>query len=72
MIYLLNAQTKLVAVTSYCVLPETQSPALVPKQKIGTVMQMNVEKIIALKPDLVLANALTNQKQIRILEKQNI
>lgn len=68
MIYLLNAQEKLIAVTSYCVLPKTAEP----KEIIGTVMQMNVEKIIALKPDLVIANALTRQKQIKVLKKQGI
>lgn len=68
MIYLLNAQEKLIAVTSYCVLPETAEP----KEIVGTVMQMNAEKIIALRPDLVIANALTRQKQIKVLEKQKI
>ena len=66
MIYLLNAQEKLIAITSYCILPKTAKP----KEIIGTVMQMNVEKIIALRPDLVIANALTRQKQIKVLEKQ--
>ena len=68
MIYLLKAQDKLVAVTSYCKLPEDSEP----KQIIGTVMQMNVEKIISLEPDLVLANALTRQKQIDALRKQGL
>jgi iron complex transport system substrate-binding protein len=35
-------------------------------------MQMNVEKIISLEPDLVLANALTRQKQIDALKKQGL
>ncbi|MCD4742119.1 MAG: helical backbone metal receptor [Desulfobacteraceae bacterium] len=68
MIYLLNAQERLIAVTSYCIIPKTAKP----KEIIGTVMQMNVEKIISLKPDLVVANALTRQKQIKVLEKQGI
>ncbi|MFH2091724.1 MAG: helical backbone metal receptor [Pseudomonadota bacterium] len=68
MIYLLNAEDKLVAVTSYCKLPDDSAP----KQVIGTVMQMNVEKIISLEPDLVLANALTSQKQIDALSKQGL
>ena len=68
MIYLLNAQEKLIAITSYCIIPTTAKQ----KEIIGTVMQMNVEKIISLKPDLVIANALTRQKQIKVLEKQGI
>lgn len=68
MIYLLDADDKLVAVTSYCKLPEDSTT----KQIIGTVMQMNVEKIISLEPDLVLANALTRQKQIDSLKKQGV
>jgi len=68
MICLLEAEDKLVAVTSYCKLPEQSKP----RQIIGTVMQMNVEKIISLEPDLVLANALTRQKQIDALKKQGV
>ncbi|MCK5312762.1 MAG: ABC transporter substrate-binding protein, partial [Desulfobacteraceae bacterium] len=68
MIYLLNAQDKLIAITSYCVLPKTAKP----KEIIGTVMQMNVEKIIAMQPDLVIANSLTREKQIKVLEKQGV
>ena len=68
MICLLQAEDKLVAVTSYCSLPKSSAP----KQIIGTVMQMNVEKIIRLEPNLVLANALTRQKQIDALKKQGV
>ncbi|MBW1897811.1 MAG: ABC transporter substrate-binding protein [Deltaproteobacteria bacterium] len=67
-IYLLGADKKLIANTTYCVLP----PDARLKEKIGTVIQMNVEKIISLSPDLVLANALTKQKQINILESLGI
>ena len=62
-IYLLGADKQLIADTTYCVFP----PNAALKEKIGTVTQMNVEKIISLRPDLVLANALTKQKQINIL-----
>ncbi|MFH2092921.1 MAG: helical backbone metal receptor [Pseudomonadota bacterium] len=68
MIYLLKAEDRLVAVTSYCRLADDSAP----KQVVGTVMQMNVEKIISLEPDLVLANALTSQKQIDALSKQGL
>ncbi|MGM0644531.1 MAG: ABC transporter substrate-binding protein [Thermodesulfobacteriota bacterium] len=67
MIYLLGAGGRLVAVTSYCKTSEDDE-----KEIIGTVMQMNVEKIVHLEPDLVIANALTRQKQIRLLQKQGV
>jgi len=67
-IYLLGADKKLIANTTYCVVP----PDAGLKEKIGTVTQMNVEKIISLKPDLVLANALTKQKQINTLKSLGI
>jgi len=68
MIYLLKAEERLSGVTSYCRIP----PGRAEKEIIGTVMQMNVEKIVHLEPDLVIANTLTRQKQIRMLEKQNV
>lgn len=48
-IYLLGAQDRLVAVTVYCP-PEASS-----KEKIGTVYEPNIEKIVSLRPDLVIA-----------------
>lgn len=67
-IYLVGAQDRLIANTSYCTVPE---PA-VHKEKIGSVTHMNVEKIIRLKPDLVIASALSNEKQLRVLERMAI
>jgi len=67
-IYLLDADEKLVANTTYCVNP----PEARLKEKIGTLTDMNVEKIISLRPDLVLANALTKKKQMNALESLNI
>ena len=67
-IYLLGAQDKLIGNTSYCNIP---GEALF-KEKIGSVTQMNVEKIIRLGPDLVIASALSREKQLKILEKQSI
>ena len=67
-IYLLNAQDLLIANTSYCNVPEAAQF----KEKIGSVTQMNVEKIISLQPDIVIASSLSRDKQIKILENQNI
>lgn len=59
-VYLLGAQDRLIANTIYCVTP----PAAKEKDKIGTLLQANIEKIISLKPDLVLATSLTRPRQI--------
>lgn len=67
-IYLLGAKGSLIADTTYCNIPE----AAMLKEKIGSVTQMNVEKIIRLHPDLVIASALSREKQLVILEKQSI
>ena len=67
-IYLLNAQDLLIANTSYCNVPEAAQF----KEKIGSVTQMNVEKIISLEPDLVIASSLSRDKQIKTLDNQKI
>lgn len=57
-LYLLGAQDKLIANTTYCIYP----PAAKEKEKIGTALEVNIERIFYLKPDLVLATSLTNPK----------
>ncbi len=64
-IYLLGAQDRLVGNTSYCVRPVAAND----KEKIGSVMQVRLEKIISLKPDLVLATGLTRDKQLKQLQR---
>ncbi len=63
-IYLLGAGDRLVGNTNYCVRPEAAKE----KEKIGSVMQVSIEKIIGLRPDLVLATAMTNPSQIKQLQ----
>jgi len=67
-IYLLGAQDKLVGCTVYCQRP----PEAQEKEKVGTVIQINIEKILTLKPDLVIATALTQKKDIEKLKKLGI
>lgn len=67
-IYLLGAQDALLANTQYCNVP----PQAAEKEKIGSVTQVNVEKIVSLSPDLVITSALTREKQIRILRNQGL
>ena len=60
MFFLLGAGERLVGNTIYCVRPSAARE----KVKVGTVMQVSLEKIISLKPDLILTTGLTQQKQI--------
>lgn len=53
-IYVLGVQDKLVGSTIYCLNP----PEAEKLEKVGTVMEINLEKIVALRPDLVLATSL--------------
>ena len=62
-LYLLGVQDRIVGVTSYCQRPpEAQS-----KERVGAVVEVNVEKILSLRPDLVIASPLTDNKQIQKL-----
>jgi iron complex transport system substrate-binding protein len=57
-IYLLGADNRLVGCTVYC----QRSDEAKNKEKIGTVIEVNLEKITALQPDIVLATSLTNPR----------
>jgi iron complex transport system substrate-binding protein len=68
-IYLLGAQDKLVGVTTFCKYP----PEAQKKQKIGTLLSPNIEKIIKLSPRLVLATVEGNpQEQIMRLKETGL
>lgn len=54
-IFLLGAQDRLIACTTYCLRP----PQAQNKEKIGSVIDVNIEKIVSLAPDMVLATSLT-------------
>lgn len=57
-LYLLGVEDKLVGVTTYCQRP----PQAKTKEKIGTIKEVNLEKIVSLSPDLILVTSLTNPK----------
>lgn len=59
-LYVLGVQHRLIADTVYCTQPEDARH----KTKIGNVTQVNIEKIVSLKPDLVIATSLTRPEQI--------
>ncbi len=64
-VFLLGAGDRLVGNTVYCVRPAEADKM----SKIGSVMQVSIEKIVALEPDLVLATGLTPMNQVRALER---
>lgn len=65
-LYLLSAEDRLVGCTVYA------PPYAKDKEKVGTVVEANLEKIIELKPDLVLATSMSNPKEIEKLRKIGI
>ncbi len=67
-LYLLGAGDLLVADTVYCIRPQEAKG----KEKIGTLTSVNMEKIVALRPDLVLATALTPEAQVAKLRAMGL
>jgi iron complex transport system substrate-binding protein len=66
-LYLIGAQDKLVGCTSFC----TQAIAD-GKEQIGSTVDVNIEKILMLKPDLVLAMLLTKPQDIETMRRLGI
>lgn len=66
-IYQMGAQSRLVGCTSYC-----KEGVANHKPVVSSAVKMNVEKIVELKPDLVVASGLTNPKDIETLKKFDI
>ena len=64
-LYLLGCGSEVVGVTVYCERP----PEARKKEKIGTVLQPDIEKIVSLRPDLVLATPLTSVQAIGQLKQ---
>lgn len=67
-IFLLGAEVRLVGDTIYCNTPKAAKQ----KEKIGTVTQMNIEKILSLRPDLVISGPLSPEDQLTALERRPI
>ncbi|WP_457575660.1 ABC transporter substrate-binding protein [Desulfomarina sp.] len=67
-VYLLGAGNRLVGNTEYCIRPEAAKQL----PKIGSVMQISIEKILSLHPDIILATALTPPQQIEKLRRLHI
>lgn len=67
-LYLLGIEDKLVGCTVYCEVPSQAKT----KEKVGTVINVDVEKIAGLRPDLVLATTVTNHSDIKKLKRLKI
>lgn len=67
-LYLLEVEDKLIGCTVYCQRP----PQAKMKEKVGTVTEVDLERILSLEPDLVLATPLTNPKAIKKLRNLGI
>jgi ABC-type Fe3+-hydroxamate transport system substrate-binding protein len=66
-LYLIGAQDKLVGCTTFCTLAIADG-----KEQIGSTVDVNIEKILMLKPDLVLAMLLTKPQDIETMRKLGI
>jgi iron complex transport system substrate-binding protein len=67
-LYLLGSGDRLKGCTTYCLKPEAAQK----KEKIGTLIDFNVEKIFALKPDLVLGMEFSDRRAIEKLKDLGI
>ncbi|HKM94855.1 MAG TPA: helical backbone metal receptor [Prolixibacteraceae bacterium] len=66
-IYFLEAQDKLVACTSYC------TEAINDKiEVVASAVKVNIEKVVMLKPDLVLVTSITSPETIEMIQKFGI
>ena len=64
-VFLLGAGERMVGNTSYCTKPEAAQAVA----KVGSVMELSIERIIGLRPDLVLAINLSPPQQVAQLER---
>lgn len=64
-VFALGLEAKLVGVTSYCNYP----PEAQQKEKIGSLTEINLERVIRLEPDLILASSLTPPEVVGRLEE---
>ena len=66
--FLLREEDRLVGVTTYCQRP----PEAQQKEKVGTVVEFSVEKVLQLRPDVVLASPLASRGGIERLQRLGI
>lgn len=66
-LYLIGAESKLAGCTSYCTLAVNDGV-----QQIGSTIDVNIEKILSLKPDLVLTMLMTKPQDVEALRNLGI
>lgn len=66
-LYLLEAEDLLVGCTSFCLLNQLEDA-----QVVASAVQVNLERSIILKPDLVIASSLTNPETLKSFKKLGI
>ncbi|MDO5663830.1 MAG: helical backbone metal receptor [Bacteroidia bacterium] len=66
-IYFLDAQDKIIGVTSYCTIAKDDK-----KEIIASAVKANLEKVVSLRPDLVLVSGFTSPEDIATLRKFGI
>jgi iron complex transport system substrate-binding protein len=66
-IYYLGGADQLVGRTSYCHIAEKDQ-----KEVVATAITVNIEKVITLKPDLVIASTITNPETLEIIRRAGI
>ena len=66
-VYFLEQQKKLVGCTSYC-----DTAVADGKEVVASAVKVNIEKVVSLKPDLVITTTMTNPETLEMLRKFNI
>lgn len=66
-LYLLEAQDKIIGRTQYCTIAEKDNIPIV-----ADAVNVNIEKVVSLKPDLVIAGGLTHPRIVQALQKMGI
>ena len=67
-IYLIGAQDKLVGVTDFCNYP----PEARQKSRLGGLQNINMESLLATRPDVVLISSIVSKKDVEKIEKTGI
>lgn len=66
-VYFLEQQNKLVGCTSYC-----DTAVADGKEVVASAVKVNIEKVVSLKPDLVITTTMTDPETLNMLRKFNI
>jgi ABC-type Fe3+-hydroxamate transport system substrate-binding protein len=68
MLFLLNAENKLIGISDYCDYPEETQYI----RKVGGLQNINIENIISLQPDVVIIGSIIPKNEVDKLEKSGI